>query len=126
MCLEESPTIYRVEPTIRSKHIDALLAQNKIITQQLENLTKTLAPLPKELKNVSQVQQQLCELCGGDHINGQCAFPVEALEDVNFMGNQFQYRQGNFNQGWKPHPSMGQGQNGQAGQAGQVNRPQQS
>ncbi|KOM43144.1 hypothetical protein LR48_Vigan05g074800 [Vigna angularis] len=95
---------------------DALLAQNKIITQQLENLTKTLAQLPKELKNVEQVQQQVC---------GQCAFLVEALEDVNFMENKFPYRQGNYNHGWKSHPSMGQGQNGQAGQAGQFNRPQQ-
>ncbi|KOM27004.1 hypothetical protein LR48_Vigan350s000400 [Vigna angularis] len=43
---------------------DALFAQNKIITQQLENL---------------------------------------AQEDVNYMGNQF--RQGNFNQGWKPDGS---------------------
>ncbi|KOM37683.1 hypothetical protein LR48_Vigan03g106500 [Vigna angularis] len=83
---------------------DALLAQNKILTQQLENLTKILAQLPKELKTVAQVQPQVCELCGGDHINGQCAFPMEALEDVNFMANQFPYRQGNFNQGWKPHP----------------------
>ncbi|KOM40852.1 hypothetical protein LR48_Vigan04g105000 [Vigna angularis] len=32
------------------------------------------------------------------------------------MNNQFPYLQGNFNQGWKPHPSMGQGQ-------GQFNRP---
>ncbi|XP_014496428.1 uncharacterized protein LOC106758043 [Vigna radiata var. radiata] len=33
---------------------DALLAQNKLITQQLENLTKTISQLPEELKNVSQ------------------------------------------------------------------------
>ncbi|XP_052734938.1 uncharacterized protein LOC128197372 isoform X1 [Vigna angularis] len=45
---------------------DALLAQNKILTQQLETLTKTLAQLPKELKTAAQVQSQLCELCGGD------------------------------------------------------------
>ncbi|KOM57416.1 hypothetical protein LR48_Vigan11g044900 [Vigna angularis] len=63
---------------------DALLAQNKILTQQLETLTKTLAQLLKELKSAAQVQTQLCELCGGDHVNGQCALPVEAVEDVNF------------------------------------------
>ncbi|KOM24912.1 hypothetical protein LR48_Vigan17s000800 [Vigna angularis] len=43
----------------------------------------------------------------------------------NFMANQFPYRQGNFNQGFKPHPSIGQGQNGQAGQYGQFNKQQQ-
>ncbi|XP_047160392.1 uncharacterized protein LOC124830661 [Vigna umbellata] len=74
---------------------DALLAHNKIITQQLENLTKKLSQLPKELQNVSQVQQKLCELCGGDHINGQCTLPVEAQEEVNYMSNQFY--QGQFN-----------------------------
>ncbi|KAG2384466.1 uncharacterized protein HKW66_Vig0147700 [Vigna angularis] len=67
----------------------------------------------------------MCELCGGDHINGQCAFLVEALEDANFMANQFPYRQGNFNQGWKPHPSIGQGQSGKAGQSGQFSKKQQ-
>ncbi|KOM34686.1 hypothetical protein LR48_Vigan02g083600 [Vigna angularis] len=69
------------------------------------------------------VQSQLCELCGGDHINGQCAFPVEAVEDVNYMTNQ--YRQGSYNQGWKPHPSIGREQSGQAGQTGQFNKQQQ-
>ena len=108
---------------------DALIAQNKLITQQLENLTKILEQLPKELKTVAQVQPQMCELmcelCGGDHINGQCAFPAEALEDVNFMANQFPYSQENFNQGWKPHPSIGQGQSGQAGQSGKFHKQQQ-
>ncbi|KOM25830.1 hypothetical protein LR48_Vigan192s002800 [Vigna angularis] len=51
------------QPWIKAN--DALLAQNKILTQQLENHTKTLAQLPKELKVVAQVQIQLCELCGG-------------------------------------------------------------
>ncbi|KOM25873.1 hypothetical protein LR48_Vigan205s001000 [Vigna angularis] len=41
------------------------------------------------------------------------------------MANQFPYRQGNFNQGWKPHPSIGQGQAGQAGQNEQFNKQQQ-
>ncbi|BAT84325.1 hypothetical protein VIGAN_04166100 [Vigna angularis var. angularis] len=41
------------------------------------------------------------------------------------MANQFPYCQGNFNEGWKPHPSIGQGQSGQAGQTGQFNKQQQ-
>ncbi|KAG2397807.1 uncharacterized protein HKW66_Vig0139570 [Vigna angularis] len=88
---------------------DALLAQNKIMTQQLEALMNKLSQLPKELQNVSQAQHQGCELCGGDHINGQCAMQAN-FQEVNYMGNQD--RQGNYNQGWRPHPSMGQGQAG--------------
>ncbi|KOM51944.1 hypothetical protein LR48_Vigan09g060300 [Vigna angularis] len=56
------------------------------MTQQMETLMKKISQLPKELQNVSQVQQQLCELCGGDHINGQCAMPEVTVEEVNFMG----------------------------------------
>ncbi|XP_052729898.1 uncharacterized protein LOC108327226 [Vigna angularis] len=96
---------------------DALLAQNKIMTQQLEALMNKLYQLPKELQNVSQAQHQGCELCGGEHANGHCAMQVNTQEDVNYMGNQ--NRQNHYNQGWRPHPSMGQGQ------AGPSNRPPQ-
>ncbi|XP_014511526.1 uncharacterized protein LOC106770216 [Vigna radiata var. radiata] len=70
-----------------------------------------LAELPMGIRNISQTQQ-LCNLCGSDHINGQCAFSIETQQDVNYMGAQFQYKQGNFNQGnssqgWKNHPVLG-------------------
>jgi len=55
---------------------DALLAQNKIITQQLEALMKKLSQLPQELQNASLAQHQqgqCCELCGENHSNGQRA-----------------------------------------------------
>jgi len=92
---------------------DAILAQNKIMTQQLESVMKKLSQLPKELQNVSQAQHQQvvqgCELCGGDHSNGQCVMKINSQEEVNFLGNQGrQGNYGNYNQGWKPHPSMGQ------------------
>ncbi|XP_014517227.1 uncharacterized protein LOC106774697 [Vigna radiata var. radiata] len=77
---------------------DALLAQNKLLSQQLDNLSKIIAQLPKELRNVSQAQQQLCDLCGSDHVNGQCAFPEKAQEEANYLGNQFQ----------KPQPPLRQ------------------
>ncbi|XP_014497016.1 uncharacterized protein LOC106758598 [Vigna radiata var. radiata] len=86
---------------------DALLAQNKIITQQLEILTKKVMQPQKEHQSVAQVQQQLCELCGGDHINGQCAVLENLNEDVNYMGNQNQFRPNNYNQRWRSHPSNG-------------------
>ncbi|KOM34643.1 hypothetical protein LR48_Vigan02g079300 [Vigna angularis] len=49
----------------------------------------------------------------------------KALKSTKFMANQFPYCQGNFNEGWKPHPSIGQEQSGQAGQLGQFNKQQQ-
>ncbi|XP_052724117.1 uncharacterized protein LOC128193955 [Vigna angularis] len=64
---------------------DALLAQNKIMTQQLEALMNKLSQLPKELQNVSQAQHQGCELCDGEHANGHCAMQVNTQEDVNYM-----------------------------------------
>lgn len=101
---------------------DAAAAQNHLITQKLDKLTKILSKLPTGLRNISQTQQ-LCDLCGGDHINGQCAFPEEMQQDVNYMGSQFQYKQGNYNQGnssqgWKNHPSIGQQQNNTSRQGG--------
>jgi len=77
---------------------------------------KKLSQLPQELQNasVAQLQQvQSCELCGGNHTNGQCAMPSTSQEEVSYMGNQG--RPGNYNQGWKPHQNMGQ--------AGPSNRP---
>jgi len=53
---------------------DALLAQNKIMTQQLETFMMKLSQLSQELQNTSitQIQQvQSCELCGGNHTNRQ-------------------------------------------------------
>ncbi|XP_052726013.1 uncharacterized protein LOC128194442 [Vigna angularis] len=88
---------------------DALLAQNKIMTQQLESLMKKVSQL--QIQNVSQAQHtvQGCELCGGEHQNGQCVILTNAKEEVNYMGNQSrQGNYGNYNQGWRPHPSMGQ------------------
>jgi len=67
---------------------DALLAQNKIMTQQLETLMKKLSQLPQELQctSIAQLQQvQSCELCGGNHTNGQCAIQGISQEEVSYM-----------------------------------------
>ncbi|XP_014498662.1 uncharacterized protein LOC106759826 [Vigna radiata var. radiata] len=116
----ERGTLSQPKGVFQLQPYDALLAQNKIITQQLEILTKKVMQPQKEPQSVAQVQQQLCELCG-DHINGQCAVPENLNKEVNYMGNQF--RPNNYNQGWKSHPSNGQGQFGQTN--GQFNRPPQ-
>ncbi|XP_014490291.1 uncharacterized protein LOC106753023 [Vigna radiata var. radiata] len=93
---------------------DALLAQYHLLTQKLNNLTKILTQLPKKIRNVSQAQQLYMQ------------------EEAKYMGNQFQYRWGNFNQGnysqgGKNHPSIRQGQNNPSRQTGGLfnNKPQQ-
>ncbi|XP_058726128.1 uncharacterized protein LOC131597447 [Vicia villosa] len=56
---------------------DAILAQNKLLTQTVEELIKQLSKLPQQLKEMhgsSSTSQQvaLCELCTGDHPTGFC------------------------------------------------------
>ncbi|XP_020233010.1 uncharacterized protein LOC109813258 [Cajanus cajan] len=92
---------------------DAVLAQNKLLSQQIEALNQQMAKLPQQLQamqaNAPPMQQVLlCDFCGGDHPNGYCAGPPSAQgEEVNYMGNQGRqnfsqhpYPQ-NSNQGWR-------------------------
>ncbi|XP_019429801.1 PREDICTED: uncharacterized protein LOC109337307 [Lupinus angustifolius] len=54
---------------------DAILAQNKILTQQIEVIR--------------------CDFCGGNHVTGQYSMPIHQLEEeVQYVHNQ--PRQGNF------------------------------
>ena len=99
---------------------DALLAQNKILTQQMEAITKQLSKLPQQLQAVqfspNQDQTMKYDFCGGDHSNGQCSYQVNpSQEEVQYMGNQG--RQGDFSgnyqnnasQGWRNNQSQGFG-----------------
>ena len=56
---------------------DALLAQNKILTQ-IEQLTAQMAKFPQQLYVVhssqSQSQSIMCDFCGDDHPNGHCSY----------------------------------------------------
>ncbi|KAL2329937.1 hypothetical protein Fmac_017518 [Flemingia macrophylla] len=79
---------------------DALLAQNKLLAQQIEALTKQMSMLPQQLHAVQappvQYSPQLkCDFCGGEHPNGFCDEQATHQEEVNYMGNQ--QRGGNFN-----------------------------
>lgn len=72
---------------------DAILAQNKILTQQIETLTKQMSNLPKQLHVVqsSQGQNQAmkCDFCGGNHPNGHCSYQNHQVEEeVQYMSNQ--------------------------------------
>nr|KYP50867.1 hypothetical protein KK1_027332 [Cajanus cajan] len=66
----------------------ALLAQNKLLCQQNEALTKQLARIPTQLES-TQHQVLSCDLCGMNHPHGQCIdiFPSPG-EEVNYVGNQ--------------------------------------
>jgi hypothetical protein len=75
---------------------DAILAQNKLLSQQVELLTQQMSKLPQQLKEiqVSQDRHQVacCELCQGDHPTGYCP----PLEEVSYVNNQ--------NQGYQRQP----------------------
>ncbi|KAH1257095.1 hypothetical protein GmHk_03G007128 [Glycine max] len=79
---------------------DALLAQNKLLSKQLEALTKTLSKLPTQLHSAqtshsSILQVAGCIICGGAHEYGCCIPNEEQIaHEVNYMGNQ---PIGNFN-----------------------------
>ena len=97
-----------------SRSNDALLAKNKLFAQQVEKLTKQVAKLPQQLREMqespsNQIQQvSCCKLCKGDHKTEFCP-PVE--EEVNYMGNQdqgYQQRQSyQNNQGYQQRGNQG-------------------
>ncbi|XP_068475201.1 uncharacterized protein [Phaseolus vulgaris] len=98
---------------------DAILAQNKILTQQIEALTKQMSKLPQQLHAVNspsmQNQALKCDFCGGNHLNGQCSYQNPSEEEVQFMNNQgrqggFAYNYpNNMAQGWRNNPNQGFG-----------------
>ena len=88
---------------------DALLAQNKFLTQQMEAITKQLSKLPQQLQAVqsfpNQGQTMKCDFCGGDHSNGQCSYQANpSQEEVQYMGNQD--RQGGFSENYQNNASQ--------------------
>ncbi|KAK2397155.1 hypothetical protein QL285_058761 [Trifolium repens] len=64
---------------------DAMLAQNKLLTQTVEEFTKQLSKLVS-IQEVSNKSKHIayCELCSGDHPTGYCP---PSNEEVNYMGN---------------------------------------
>jgi len=66
---------------------DALLAQSKILTQQIEQLTAQMAKFPQQLYVVhssqSQSQSIKCDFCGGDHPNGHYSYQNNSSEAEN-------------------------------------------
>jgi len=80
---------------------DALLAQNKFLSKQLEILTETLGKLPTKLSmgqptHSSVLQVTGCTIYGEAHETGQCIPTEENTQEIYYMGNQ--QRQG-YSQG---------------------------
>ena len=120
MALTDRKTSHNQSPSQRKSGIlelessDALLAQNKLLTQQIEALQKGMKDMPKQILEQFQKyggfsQVNTCELCLGDHPTGSCPPPCE--EEVNFVGNQQNPNQqsGSADQGQRPgNPNQGQ------------------
>jgi len=97
MALTDRKTFHNRSPSQRKADIlelessDALLAQNKLLTQQIEALQKGMKDMPKQIleqfhKDGGTSQVNACKLCFGDHPTRCCPPPYE--EEVNFLGNQ--------------------------------------
>ncbi|XP_027903621.1 uncharacterized protein LOC114163516 [Vigna unguiculata] len=101
---------------------DAILVQNKILTQQIEALTKQMSKLPEQLQVVqsSPSQQPMrCDFCGGDHPNGHCSYQSSSQGEVQYVSNQGRpgnfSNNNNFSQGWRNNPNQNFGWKQDAG-----------
>ncbi|KAG2409367.1 uncharacterized protein HKW66_Vig0000320 [Vigna angularis] len=89
---------------------DAILAQNKILTQQMEALTKQMA----------NQQTMRCNFYGGDHPNGHCSYQSSPQEgEVQYVSNQGRSgnfsNNNNFSQEWRNNQSQNFGWKQDAG-----------
>ncbi|MED6202952.1 hypothetical protein PIB30_110746, partial [Stylosanthes scabra] len=95
--------------------MDAILAENKAIAQQLTTLNKKLEKLEVAAISTQAEVATICDLCGGPHENQQCYLMMQdqPLEKGNYIENQQQqqpYEDVNANiysSGWRNHPHFG-------------------
>ncbi|KAL5164722.1 hypothetical protein HKD37_18G049978 [Glycine soja] len=73
---------------------DATLAQNKLLSRQIEALTETLSKLPQQLQAVGG-----CHTCGGIREPGQCTIQEDPSREVNYMGIPNRHGFQGYNQG---------------------------
>ncbi|MED6221969.1 hypothetical protein PIB30_059942 [Stylosanthes scabra] len=99
--------------------MDALLAQNKAISRQLNTLNKKMEKLEVASLGTQGEIQATCGLCGGPRENHNCSLIREdqQVEQANYMGNQQRQQLYNdpntntYNPGWRNHPNLGWGGN---------------
>ncbi|MCH91038.1 hypothetical protein A2U01_0011962, partial [Trifolium medium] len=75
----------------------ALLAQQKLMSSQLESMMKLISTSQPTNSQVSKVEQVRCDFCLQDHPNGGC-FP-EGSEEARYLAN-FRKSYPNNNSGW--------------------------
>ena len=116
--MKELPTPAQKRGVLELNSHDSILAQNNLLTQQLDALTKKISKIPQLQSGQapqSGAQQVLsCALCGGGHPSDQCFMLGGSQEEMNCMGNQnCQGIYGNppysnaFNQGWRNNNNLG-------------------
>ncbi|KAK2361116.1 hypothetical protein QL285_086307 [Trifolium repens] len=117
MALSDGHGDYNRNPSQRKPGVleldtsDSVLAQNKLLTNTVDQLSKQMSRMINLQEESSKAKQvAYCELCTGDHPTGHCP-PTN--EEVNFMGNQQRqgqyqnntgYQRGdnsNYGQGWR-------------------------
>ncbi|MED6126693.1 hypothetical protein PIB30_080817 [Stylosanthes scabra] len=71
--------------------VDALLAQNKSMAQQLSALNKKLEKLEVFAVGTQSSPFYTCGICGGPHESNHCSMIQDdqsSIEQVNYLGNQ--------------------------------------
>ncbi|KAJ1436527.1 hypothetical protein SESBI_04137 [Sesbania bispinosa] len=91
--------------------LDAILAQNKLLSQQVTNLTKQVSNLQV---NAVTTPPLVCDFCGGQHVNGECQ-ANQAEEHVKAVGQQNNAFSNTYNPGWRNHPNFSWGGQSQQG-----------
>jgi len=80
--------------------LDAILAQNKLLTQKITELTQKLGNMQANTVNTTSL---LCDFCGGMHQNGECKVTQQEAQ-VNGMGQQQNQFANNFSN-WRSPPN---------------------
>ncbi|GAU46944.1 hypothetical protein TSUD_180480 [Trifolium subterraneum] len=128
MALSDGHGDYNRNPSQRKPGIleldssDAVLAQNKLLTNTVDQLSKQMSRMISLQEESSKAKQvAYCELCTGDHPTGHCP-PTN--EEVNFMGAQQRQGQYQNNAGYQRNNNATYGQ-GWRQDAGPSNRQRQ-
>ncbi|KAK2359233.1 hypothetical protein QL285_084625 [Trifolium repens] len=116
MALSDGHGDYNRNPSQRKPGVleldtsDAVLAQNKLLTNTVDQLSKQMSRMINLQEESSKAKQvACCELCTCDHPTGHCP-PTN--EEVNFMGNQQRQGQYQNNTGYQRGDNSNYGQGG--------------
>ena len=93
--------------------VDALLAQNKLLSQQINLITQRLSGMQVSVVNTQNTPQEApYDMIGNFMQNKNYDYAQSSSEQVNYMGsaprnlNNDLYSK-TYNQGWRDHPNFG-------------------